>query len=184
METLEEKIERVLKDRIEFVPCDPAWPDRFEEEKAHLLSCLPDGLVTRVEHFGSTAIAGMAAKPVVDMLVEVTSHRRADECVPPILEPQGYDYFWRPLDDMHYPWLIKRDRAGQRTHHIHMAEAGSRLWEGLIFRDYLRAHPDAAEAYHKLKISLVERFPGDRIAYTEGKTDFVNAILTRAGRAT
>ncbi|BDQ34451.1 GrpB family protein [Pseudodesulfovibrio portus] len=182
METLEEKIERVLRDRVELAPYDPTWLARFEEEKAHLLSCLSDRLVTRVEHYGSTAVPGMTAKPVVDMLVEVASHEWADECVPSILQPPTYDYFRRPLDDGHYPWLIKRNAAGRRTHHIHMAEKDSRLWEGLAFRDHLRAHPDDAEAYRELKLRLAERHPGDRIAYTEGKTDFVNAILAKAGR--
>lgn len=178
METLEEKVARVLKDRIELVDYDPAWTDMFEEEKSHLLACLPDGLVTRIEHYGSTSIPGMTAKPVVDMLVEVASNEQANEYVPVILEPLGYDYFWRPHEDGHYPWLIKRDAAGRRTHHIHMAEAGAQLWEGLDFRDYLLAHPEAAEEYRHLKLDLQRRFSDDRIAYTEGKTEFIRNILT------
>lgn len=183
-ETLEEKIARVLRDKVSLVPYDPAWPQRFEEEKAHLLSSLPEGLVTRIEHYGSTSIPGMAAKPVVDMLVEVADLEIARREVPPILEAQGYDYFWRPLGKdegpPHYAWFIKRDGKGNRTHHIHMVEAHFPLWEGLVFRDYLRAHPERAKAYLRLKQSLAAKHPDDRIAYTFGKTEFINETLVLA----
>lgn len=180
-ETLEEKIARVQKDKVELAPYDPAWPELFEQEKAHLLACLPEGMIRRIEHYGSTSIPGMTAKPVVDMLVEVVDLEAVRREVPPILEAQEYDFFWRPLgkDDgpPHYAWFIKRDAAGARTHHIHMVEPHFELWEGLIFRDYLRAHPERAEAYLDLKRMLAKKFPGDRIAYTFGKTDFIRETL-------
>ncbi|XXJ18203.1 GrpB family protein [Desulfovibrio caledoniensis] len=183
-ETLEEKIARVLKDRIELVPPDPAWARRFEEEKGRLLDLLPEGLIVRVEHFGSTAIPGIWAKPVVDMLVEVADLDRARDEAAPILEALGYDYFWRPQPEgatpPHYPWFIRRGPGGERTHHIHMTLADSTLWAGLVFRDYLRAHPDAAAEYERLKRRLIADHPGDRVAYTQGKTDFVRAIAARA----
>jgi GrpB-like predicted nucleotidyltransferase (UPF0157 family) len=97
METLEEKVVRVLKEDVAVVPYDPRWPKLFKEEKAHLLSCLPKTRVKRIEHFGSTAVPGLAAKPIVDMLVEVTSLDETRQKVPPILEPKGYDFFWRPM---------------------------------------------------------------------------------------
>nr|WP_321260443.1 GrpB family protein [uncultured Pseudodesulfovibrio sp.] len=186
METLEEKIERVLKDRIELVPYDSVWPSLFEMEKEHLFACLPIGLVVRIEHFGSTSIPGMTAKPVVDMLVEVTSLEEAKQRIAPVLEAQGYDYFWRPQSEgqtpPHYAWFIKRDKKGQRTHHIHMTVADSTLWRGLCFRDYLVAHPETAVEYEQLKQKLASTYHGDRVAYTEGKTEFVrkvsNAVLS------
>jgi len=95
-ETLEEKVARVVKEDVAVVPYDPRWPELFEEEKAHLLFCLPKTLIGHIEHFGSTAVPGLAAKPIVDMLVEVTSLDETRRDVPRILEPQGYDYFWRP----------------------------------------------------------------------------------------
>lgn len=181
METLEEKIARVLRDKVALVPYDPIWPERFEDEKVHLLACLPDGMITRIEHYGSTSIPGMTAKPIVDMLVEVPDIEATRRVVAPILEEQAYDFFWRPLGENdgppHYPWFIKRDGSGNRTHHIHMVEADSSLWEGLIFRDYLRDNPDQAAAYLRLKQSLAEKFPDDRIAYTVGKTDFIRKTL-------
>lgn len=181
METLEEKIARVLKDRIELAPYDPAWPRMFELEKAHLLECLPHGIITRIEHYGSTSIPGLTAKPVVDMLVEVTDLERTRNEIAPLLEAQGYDYFWKPTDeegDPYYAWFIKRNSCGERTHHIHMVESHFRHWEGLAFRDYLIAHPEAADEYRKLKEQLSKEHAEDRIAYTYGKTEFVNKILS------
>lgn len=182
METLEEKIQRVLKDKIELVPYDSRWPVLFEQERVHLLSCLPNELLGRIDHYGSTSIPGMTAKPVVDMLVEVFDLEAVREQVPPILEEQGYDYFWRPTNngDGAYPWFIKRDSDGQRTHHIHMVASDFNHWEGISFRDYLRTHDDAAREYEQVKKRLATDFPDDRIAYTEGKTDFISSILEYA----
>ncbi|NER80074.1 MAG: GrpB family protein [Leptolyngbya sp. SIO1D8] len=184
METLSQKIQRVLQDKIELVPYDPAWPQQFQQEKAHLLACLPSHLINRIEHFGSTAVPGLAAKPVVDMLVEVTSLAITREQVPPILEAQGYDYFWRPTrgDDgpPFYAWFIKRDVLGHRTHHIHMVEAHFEHWERLLFRDYLIAHPEVAREYEILKYQLATQHSRDRVTYTEAKTTFIQAITARA----
>src|SRR5262245_61556348 len=96
METLEERIRRVVREEIAIVPYDPRWPEMFRREKEHLLSCLPNERVRRVEHFGSTAVPGLAAKPIVDILVEVTDLTATRDRIVPILEGQGYEYFWRP----------------------------------------------------------------------------------------
>jgi GrpB-like predicted nucleotidyltransferase (UPF0157 family) len=184
METLEEKIARVLQDRVEIVPYDPLWPRLFEAERDHLLACIPRGLVRRIEHYGSTAVPGLAAKPIVDLLVEVADLEQTRARVAPLLEAQGYDYFWRPTsgDDTppFYAWFIKRDARGARTHHVHMVEAHFPHWDGLLFRDYLIAHPDAAREYAELKARLSRLHGGDRVAYTEAKSAFVAAVTARA----
>ncbi len=186
METLEEKIERVVREGIDVVPYDPIWPERFEQERHHLLSCLPAGLITRIEHFGSTAVAGLAAKPIVDILVEVTSLEETRERIAPVLEAQGYEYFWRPSfgDDTppFYAWFIKRDGNGNRTHHIHMVEADFELWDRLLFRDYLTDHPDIAREYAELKTRLSHTHRDDRVRYTRAKGDFIKKITERAIR--
>lgn len=180
METLEEKIARVLKDEVEVVPYDPAWPDLFLQEKKHLLACLPNHLIPRIEHFGSTAVPGLCAKPIIDMLVEVTSLEETKTVIVPILEGQGYDYFWRPTrgdsTPPFYAWFIKRDQQGRRTHHIHMVEADFEHWDRLLFRDYLISHPDAAREYAHLKQNLSQTHQNGRVAYTLGKTDFIEKI--------
>jgi len=184
METLEEKVARVVKEDVAVVPYDPRWPELFEEEKRHLSSCLPPELLGRIEHFGSTAVPGLPAKPIVDMLVEVTDLDETRRRIAPILENLGYDYFWRPTwgDDVppFYAWFIKRGSDGKRTHHIHMVEGHFEHWDRLLFRDYLRAHPETAEEYAALKLTLAQAHQGDRVAYTKGKTDFIVRIMERA----
>lgn len=73
METLKERIQKVLQEDISVVICNPSWPQMFEQEKAHLLNHLPHKLIRRIEHFGCTAVPSLSAKPIVDILVEVTS---------------------------------------------------------------------------------------------------------------
>lgn len=181
METFEEKIKRVTAEDIEITPYNREWPEMFEKEKAHLLNCLPGKLIKRIEHFGSTSIPDMAAKPIIDMLVEVTSLEKTKQEIVPVLEAQGYEYFWRPTlgDDTppFYAWFIKRDLKGMRTHHIHMVEKDFEHWDRLLFRDYLIEHPQATRQYHDLKLKLANDFPNDRVAYTEGKTKFIVEIM-------
>jgi len=168
------------------VPYDPAWPELFLREKAHLLSCLPPDLIKRIEHFGSTAVPGLAAKPIIDILVEVTDLEATKEHIVPVLELQQYEYFWRPThgDDgpPYYEWFVKRHHVtGARTHHIHIVERRFvEHWERLRFRDYLVQHPATAKEYEALKRQLAAAYPNDRIAYTLGKTDFINKVARLA----
>jgi GrpB-like predicted nucleotidyltransferase (UPF0157 family) len=184
METLEEKIARVVKENVAVVPYDPRWPEMFEQERNHLLACLPHDLIKRVVHFGSTAVPDLLAKPVVDILVEVADLEETKKRVVPVLEAQGYDYFWRPSwgdrTPPFYAWFIKRDANGTRTHHIHMVESDFEHWDRLLFRDYLIEHPKVASEYGELKARLCESHGTDREAYTEAKTDFVRSITERA----
>ena len=188
METLEQRIRRAVQEDVAIVPYDPRWPELFRREKAHLLSCLPAELIRRVEHFGSTAVPGLAAKPVVDLLVEVTDLQATRTRIAPLLESQGYDYFWRPTDGddgpPFYAWFIKRDPgSGARTHHIHMVEADfGEHWDRLLFRDYLIEHPRVAREYQDLKLHLASAWPHDRVAYTKGKTEFVVRVTEQARR--
>jgi len=177
METLQEKINRVIKEPFAIMPYDPGWPAMFEKEKLHLLTCLPAGLIRRIEHFGSTAVPGLAAKPIIDMLVEVTSLEETKRKITPVLEEQGYDYFWRPSfgdsEPPFYAWFIKRDLEGNRTHHIHMVEREFECWDRLFFRDYLIEHPETAKEYQDLKTGLAEKYSDNRLAYTTEKKDFI-----------
>ena len=177
-------IARLIREHVEIVAYDPRWPDSFEREKAHLFALLPSDVIRRIEHFGSTAVPGLAAKPIVDMLVEVSALDDVKARVVPVLEWEGYDYIWRPTSGQDVPpwyaWFIKRDSAGVRTHHIHMVEAGFPQWESLAFRDYLRAHPDLSADYVALKRRLASEFPNDRVAYTEGKSYVVRRVTELA----
>jgi GrpB-like predicted nucleotidyltransferase (UPF0157 family) len=184
METLAQRIARVLKEHVSIVPYDLNWPRMFAEERDHLLTTLPRELIGRIEHFGSTAIPGLAAKPIVDMLVEVRSLAETRRRIVPILEAQGYDYFWRPLHGdvgpPFYAWFIKRDPNGVRTHHIHMVERDFEHWERVLFRDYLIEHPDVAKEYEALKLRLAGDYATDRVGYTNAKTDYVVRVTQLA----
>ncbi len=181
MESLEQRIARAIQEDVAVVPYDPQWPVLFREEKERLRSCLPLELIGRIVHFGSTAVPGLAAKPIVDMLVEVTSLEELKRRVVPILETNGYDYFWRPTwgDDTPpwHAWFIRRNTGGIRTHHIHMVERDFEHWDRLLFRDYLIKHRWAALEYQSLKMQLALAHPNDRVAYTKGKTEFIAKVM-------
>jgi L-amino acid N-acyltransferase YncA/GrpB-like predicted nucleotidyltransferase (UPF0157 family) len=185
MESLEERIQRVVQEDVIIVPYNPRWPKMFEEEKIHLFNCLPPNSIRRIEHFGSTAIPNLSAKPIIDILVEVRSLEETREVVVPILISQGYEYFWRPTygDDgpPFYAWFIKRDASGGRTHHIHMVEREFEHWERIFFRDYLIEHKHIAHEYEQLKLQSAEKFSNNRVGYTTAKTDFI-ARITRLAK--
>jgi GrpB-like predicted nucleotidyltransferase (UPF0157 family) len=187
-EGLEQRVRRLVREKLTIRPYDPEWPRRFEEERDHLRAVLPAELLGRIEHFGSTAVPGLDAKPIVDLLVEVTDLAAARERIAPVLEAEGYDYLWRPThgDDgpPWYAWFIKRDLAtGERTHHIHMVEPDfEEHWDRLLFRDRLIACPETAREYARLKRRLAEEHPRDRAAYTRGKGAFIAGVMRRAKR--
>jgi GrpB-like predicted nucleotidyltransferase (UPF0157 family) len=168
---------------ILIVPYDAAWPERFAVEAVALRAMLPPGLVTRIEHFGSTAVPRLDAKPIIDILVGVRSlaEAKSDSIGP--LEAAGYSY-WRANPDPNRLFLVKGlPPNGPRTHHLHLVEAESEMWGRLLFRDYLREHNDEAARYAVLKRDLAARFSGDREAYTHGKTDYVTAVLAQARKS-
>ena len=191
MESLQKRVQRVLKEEVAIVPYDARWPERFRQEEQHLRAVLPRELVGCIEHYGSTAVPGLAAKPIVDMLIEVTDLEATRARVAPILEAEGYDYFWRPTfgDDVPpwYAWFIKRDQpGGARTHHLHMITKAAEFaehWRALLFRDYLRAHPDVARDYGAMKVRLAEEHRHDRIAYTRGKSEFIAEVMAKLNTA-
>jgi len=181
------RVREAIREEVEIVPYDSTWPELFRQEADRLRRCLPKGTIRRIEHFGSTAVPELAAKPIIDMLVEVTNLRVAREKIAPILRKRGYDYFWRPTfgDDVPpwYAFFIKRNERGIRTHHIHMMTRHRNFeqhWESLLFRDYLTEHPEIAREYKRLKIGLAKRYPKDRVAYTQAKRDFIERIVAAA----
>ncbi len=180
MESLKDRVQRVVQENVEIVSYNPLWPEMFRQEKERLLHLLPIELLGRIEHFGSTAIPCMSAKPIIDILVEVTSLDETKKRIVPILEAEGYEYFWRPTlgDDVppFYAWFIKRNRNGIRTHHIHMVEKDYEHWDRLFFRDYLIEYPQCAQKYCALKTRLAREYPNDRVAYTRNKTDMIVEI--------
>lgn len=130
-----------------------------------------------IEHVGSTAVHGLAAKPVIDIMVGVES-LAASRPARSILEGLEYCYFPYRADALH--WFCKPSPEF-RTHHLHLIPVSSRLWvERLAFRDYLREHPDTAADYGRLKRQLVLQYRFDREAYTDAKEPFVRRTVQRA----
>jgi len=157
-------------------PYDPAWPDAFEEERVALETAIGPWVVSGIHHVGSTAVPGLEAKPIVDILAGVEDLESSRECFEPLA---ALEYLYAPYrsDEMH--WFCK-PRPERRTHHLHLVPAGSRRYvEELAFRDLMRAEPRVAGAYVALKRELAERFRGDREAYTDAKAGFIREALGR-----
>ena len=162
---------------VRIVPYDPAWPALFQQERLLLQEALGEWLAGPVEHFGSTAVPGLAAKPVIDIMAAVDSLQASR----PAIEAAGrlgYVYYpYRP-DDMH--WFCKPS-AAFRTHHLHLVPFNSRLWiERLAFRDCLRRDPATAAEYAALKVQLATQFEFDRESYTEAKGPFIRRVIELA----
>jgi GrpB-like predicted nucleotidyltransferase (UPF0157 family) len=165
-------------ERIVLVAHDPQWAEQFAEEAALIRATLP-GIVIELHHIGSTALPGIAAKPIIDMLALVTNLEALD-CESSRLESLGYESKGEfGISGRRY--FRKDSPAGIRTHHLHAFVADSdEIERHLNFRDYLRAHPSDAQAYEVLKLSLAVRTLGDGHAYTDGKGPFVREIDRRA----
>lgn len=163
-----------LDEPIRVVAYDPQWPARFERERALLEQAIGPWVVGGIHHVGSTAVPGLDAKPVVDILVGVADLETSRACFDPLAE---LEYLYAPYlpEEMH--WFCKPDPR-RRTHHLHLVPHGSsRYRDELAFRDRLRADPEKARDYADLKHELAARFARDREAYTDAKADFIAGAL-------
>ncbi len=171
-------------DEIVIVEYNPDWKIHFQSEVERLKKALDNNLITRIEHFGSTAVPGLTAKPIIDLLVGVQSLRQAKNTAIAPLKSLGYAY-WEDNPDPQRMFFVKGlPPNSPRTHHVHMVEPNSVLWERLLFRDYLRKHPDEAAKYTELKCQLAHRFTNDREAYTQGKTEYIQSVMKKARKIT
>jgi GrpB-like predicted nucleotidyltransferase (UPF0157 family) len=165
-------------DDVEIVPYDPGWETLFAVEADRLRNVLDSGLILGIEHFGSTAVPGLAAKPIIDILIAVSSLARAKATMVEPITGLGYLY-WAENPKIDRMFFVKGmpPHGERRTHHVHITEPGGEMWQRrLAFRDYLRANPGEARRYEALKRHLATRYPGDRERYTDAKTEHVEAI--------
>jgi GrpB-like predicted nucleotidyltransferase (UPF0157 family) len=165
-----------MSDPITVVSYDPAWPELFRQLGAQLREVL-GGLALRIDHIGSTAVPGLAAKPIVDIQVSVERLEPVEPFRSP-LEAAGFVYrAANPERTKRY----FRERPGQRRTHVHVRRAGSFSEQfALLFRDFLRADPAAARDYGQHKVVLAARFTHDRHGYLEAKTPIIWDVLRRA----
>lgn len=162
---------------IELAPYDPRWPARFDEERVLLQRVLQAWLTGPIEHVGSTAVPGLVAKPIIDVMVPVATLAASRDAIPAAMTA-GYVHHPYRADVMH--WFCKPSPA-HRTHHLHMVPIHSDVWkERLAFRDALRRDPAVAMAYAQLKAELADRFRHDREGYTEAKSSFIRSVLDTA----
>jgi GrpB-like predicted nucleotidyltransferase (UPF0157 family) len=162
---------------IRIVPYDQAWPTAFERERTILGRALGPSVTGGIHHVGSTAVPGLPAKPIIDILVGIEDLESARGHIKRLAALE-YVYASYRVDEM--VWFCKPDPSA-RTHHLHLIPTSSERFRAeLAFRDYLRQHAECAEAYAKLKGELAVRFEHDREAYTEAKADFVRQVVRRA----
>ena len=154
---------------IEVVPYDPGWPALYEAERQQIVDALGE-VGKRIHHIGSTSVAGLAAKPVIDMILEVSSLADLDENEF-VLVALGYEAMGEfGIERRRY----FRKGGDERTHQIHAFEAGDpHVLRHLAFRDYLKAHPSVLSEYQKMKIRVAEACNNDIESYCKGKDTFI-----------
>jgi GrpB-like predicted nucleotidyltransferase (UPF0157 family) len=164
---------------IVVVPYDPRWTGQYEAEADRLASILGDELLAS-HHIGSTAVPGLAAKPIIDILLVVRS----------VFTLDGYNerlrlagYIAKGENGIPGRRYFLKGSTVERSHHVHAFEAAHPgVQRHLDFRDFLRAHPEACAGYGELKSTLARRHPHDIEAYMQGKETLILDILARAAR--
>jgi len=156
---------------------DPSWPAKFEEEKSRLMAIAGEWHYGGIEHVGSTAVPGMVAKPVIDIMFGIKSLEESKSAID-VLVAHGYEYWPYKKEDMH--WFCKPSDAF-RTHHLHLIPFESPLWQERIqFREVLRSDKNIASQYASLKRQLAASYIEDREAYTDKKGPFIQQVLKSA----
>jgi GrpB-like predicted nucleotidyltransferase (UPF0157 family) len=172
MEKAQEELQRAINEAVRLVEYSSIWPVIYQEEADRLKRLFPDSIV-EIEHIGSTAVPGMPAKPIIDIMAGLTSLVEADTLLKQLCMS---DYttsseFNATLTDSR--WLMKQ-KGGHRTHHLHLVVYNGDKWKRrLQFRENLRSNPFIALEYARLKSDLADKYKRDREGYTKAKTEFI-----------
>jgi GrpB-like predicted nucleotidyltransferase (UPF0157 family) len=159
---------------------DPAWPQKFAEQRDQLAISLKPWLFKPIEHVGATAVVGLPAKPIIDIAAPVISLQQAHNALP-VLEQAGWRHWSSDPDRSWRLWFLY-PRPEARTHHLYLIEHDDpHLRELIAFRDQLRADAPSRERYAELKQLLAQTYRNDREAYTAAKADFVTRLLRQTG---
>ncbi len=159
---------------IKIVEYDPSWPTCYDAERERLASLLPG---VRIHHIGSTAVPGLAAKPVIDMIALVDD---LESNIAAVMRRAGYELPARFNSNLVHRRFLCYPSASYRTHHLHLVDDREAMEQCLRFRDSLRGNAQLAADYAALKRGLAARFREDREGYTEAKTRFINDVSRRA----
>jgi GrpB-like predicted nucleotidyltransferase (UPF0157 family) len=167
-----------MKRKIEVVSHNPDWSDLFQTEAEKIAPIFGPEIIV-IEHIGSTAIPGIKAKPIIDILVEVKDISQVDH-----FNDQMAQLGYKPKGEFGIPgrrYFRKKGTDAAHTHHVHIFQIGNpEIERHLNFRDYLRTHPEDAQAYSRLKEALAQKFPDDPENYTEAKSEFIQEMDRRA----
>lgn len=163
-------------DEIKLAPYNPLWASAFAAEAERLSAVLLPRMAIRVEHIGSTAVPGLAAKPIIDIMVLIASLERARVNAVKPLELAGYAYWAENPNPERMFFVRGLPPEVRRTHHLHLTESPAILARHLAFRDRMRNDAEEAARYAQLKTILAERHRSDREAYTAAKADYVARI--------
>ncbi len=158
-----------MEDEVIIEEYNDSWPEYFQKEKTKILQYLEQAVIIDIQHFGSTSIPGLAAKPIIDILVGFERFSVADKNI-------------RSLNELNYQYVESVSLPGERlflkktprSHHVHFVEYGTEHWsKPLIFRDYLKENEEERNLYEKLKRELAIKYRNDRIGYMNAKTSFI-----------
>lgn len=165
------------------VSYDSNWKTLYQKERDEIVAHIGEYILD-IQHMGSTSVEGLAAKPIIDMMIGIPSLDDAKHCIPP-LEAMGYEYVPEFEKDLPMRRYLRKSTGGIRTHHIHMVERSSDFWsKHITFRDILRSDTSVRDAYGALKYRLAQTYRDDREGYTDAKTDFIEtALLTHKIRS-
>lgn len=156
------------------------WPQLYLSEKALIEKTVDLSDIVRIQHYGSTSVPGLSAKPTIDILLEVATDLNTSDL---ILKFQNIGYYYSEQPNSPPPHIMfmkgytPNGFKGQ-AYHVHVRYSGD--WDELYFRDYLILHPEIAYKYQNLKLQLKEIYKYDREAYTQGKTNFITVITNDA----
>lgn len=169
---------------IEIVPYNEQWDSLYIDEKTRIENTLTNEIALRIKHFGSTAVRGLSAKPVIDILVEIPplTEILKNEIIK-AMETIGYNFIWRTDDEAPYMNFVKGytpEGFEENVYHVHIGDKTHSLWDRIHFRDYLRENPDVAKEYENLKIELAKKHKYNRETYTQAKTEFITRITKMA----
>lgn len=153
------------------------WQSQFEEEKSLIQGIMKEQAIA-IEHIGSTSVEGLAAKPIIDFMVGVKDLNQIEHWIDSLAKI-GYEY----VHHQHFPdrKFFRKGQWRAGTHHLHVYEYQSDSWKNqLLFRDFLRTHPETRERYQQLKKYLADQHQFDRVAYTNAKGPFIEEIIRLA----
>lgn len=165
-----------MPESVHIADYDADWPQRFAEERA-ILRRVFQGADAVIEHVGSTAVPGLGAKPIIDVMMGLSALSEAESRIS-ALEAEGYEYVQEYEAQLPERRYFRKPREDPRTVHLHCVVHGGGFWiRHLAFRDHLRRHPRVAAAYFELKRELATRYRDQRMAYTEAKSSFIEGVL-------